>query len=345
MRGNHIGVRKGLISVFVLAGVMAMGVAGVASALKLTTTTVRAGNLQVTFGGGIHQRTLPKHRFEAFKHTIFGTIKTTDGTHPSAFRELVLDVDKDVKINTKGFPVCRAGQLEARDTKSAKRVCGKTIVGEGSATAEIAFPEQAPIKVLSPLLVFNGGERGGKITLLVHTFITVPAPAAIVTTVTVQRKGTGVHAIAKIPVIAGGSGSAVRLPSSRSARPTATSTSRSATSRPGARTASSRCAARRRSSRMNSDAGGRRPDHSQGRRRRALHREGLTQPTASMPGATCAASGKSLRHLNPKMTAEEPERGGPGSLSFSRAASRYRGCRSRKQPKRERVSARAVSGG
>jgi hypothetical protein len=209
MRGNHIDVRKGLISVLVLAGVAALGIAGAASALKLTTTTVRAGNLQITFGGGIHQRTLPKHKFEAFKHTIFGTIETTDGTHPSAFRELVLDVDKDVKINTRGFPVCRAGQLEAQDTKSAKRVCGKTIIGKGRASAEIAFPEQAPIKVLSPLLVFNGGESGGKLTLLVHTFITVPAPAAIVTTVTVQRKGTGVHAIAKIPVIAGGSGSAL----------------------------------------------------------------------------------------------------------------------------------------
>jgi len=32
-----------------------------------------------------------------------------------------------------------------------------------------------------------------------------------VTTVTIQRKGTGVHAIAKIPVIAGGSGSAVNF--------------------------------------------------------------------------------------------------------------------------------------
>ena len=210
MRGNHIDGRKRQLSlVLALAAVVALGVAGVASALKLTTTTVRAGNLQATFGGGIHQRTLPKHKFEAFKHTIFGTIKTTDGTHPSAFRELILDIDKDVKINTKGYPVCKANQLEARDTKSAKRVCGKTIIGSGSAHAEIAFPEQAPIKLLSPLLIFNGGESGGKLTLLAHTFITVPAPAAIVTTVTVQRRGTGVHAVAKIPVIAGGSGSAI----------------------------------------------------------------------------------------------------------------------------------------
>jgi hypothetical protein len=211
MRENHIDVRKRLISVLALAAVVALGVAGVASAVKLNSTTVRAGNLQVTFGGGIHQGALPKHKFAPLDHTIFGTIKTTDGTHPSAFRELVIDVDKDVKINTKGYPVCKAGQLTARDTKSAKRVCGKTIIGEGKATAEIAFPEQASIKVLTPLLAFNGGESGGKVTLLIHTYITVPAPAAIVTTVTIQRKGTGVHAIAKIPVIAGGSGSALNF--------------------------------------------------------------------------------------------------------------------------------------
>ncbi|MEX2448312.1 MAG: hypothetical protein WD404_06165 [Solirubrobacterales bacterium] len=209
MRGNHIDVRKKLISVLALAAVVALGVAGVASAVKLTSTTVRAGNLSVTFGGGIHQGTLPKHKFAPFQHTIFGKIKTTDGTHPSALREVIIDVDKDVKINTKGYPVCKAGQLEARDTKAAKRVCGKTIIGKGKATAEIAFPEQAPIKVLSPLLVFNGGGNGRRTKLLIHTFLTVPVPAAIVTAVTIQTRGTGVHAIAKIPVIAGGSGSAL----------------------------------------------------------------------------------------------------------------------------------------
>jgi hypothetical protein len=204
-------MRKNSMIVLALSAVLALGVAGVAGAVKLTSTTVQAGNLRVTFGGGIHQGTLPTHGFAPFKHTIFGTIKTTDGTHPSALRELVLDVDKDGKINTEGYPACKAAQLEARDTTAAKRVCGKTIIGEGKATAEVAFPEQAPIKVSSPLLVFNGGESGGEVTLLIHTFLTVPVPAAIVTTVTIQRKGTGVHAIAKIPVIAGGSGSALNF--------------------------------------------------------------------------------------------------------------------------------------
>lgn len=202
-------MRRNSMIVLTLSAALALGVAGVASAVKLSRTTVQGGNLRVTFGGGIHQGTLPKHRFAPFKHTIFGKVETTDGTHPSAFREMILDVDKDVKINTRGYPACKVGQLEARDTKSAKRVCGKTIIGEGKATAEIDFPEQASIKVSSPLLVLNGGGNARRTKLLVHTFLTVPVPAAIVTTVAIQKRGTGVHAIAKVPVIAGGSGSAL----------------------------------------------------------------------------------------------------------------------------------------
>jgi hypothetical protein len=189
-----------------LAAVLSLGVAAVASAVS---TTLRAGNLVVTFGGSTSPKALSKTKYTPVTTNIFGKVTTSDSTHPSAFREAVVDIDKDVKINVKGFPVCKAGQLEARDTKAAKKVCGDTILGEGTATAEIAFPEQNPIKVPSPLLVFNGGEKGGKVTLLIHTFITVPAPTAIVTNVTISRKGTGIHSIAKIPVIAGGSGSAL----------------------------------------------------------------------------------------------------------------------------------------
>ena len=114
-----------------------------------------------------------------------------------------------MKVNVKGYPSCKGGQLEARDTKAAMKVCGDTVLGNGIAHVEIAFPEQKPLLVTSPLTVFNGGEKGGKVTLYFHIFLTVPVPAAIVTTVTIQRKGTGIHSIAKVPVAAGGSGSAI----------------------------------------------------------------------------------------------------------------------------------------
>jgi hypothetical protein len=199
-------MRRKLMPALALAAMLSMGVAAVASAVSFK---VGAGNLVATFGGSTSPKALPKSTYVPVTTNIFGKIEAKDGTHPPALREAVVDIDRDVKVNVKGFPACKAGKLEAQDTKAAKKVCGSAILGEGTADVEIAFPEQKPIKVHSPLLVFNGGEKSGKITLLIHTFITVPAPTAIVTTVTVTRKGSGLHSVAKIPVIAGGSGSAL----------------------------------------------------------------------------------------------------------------------------------------
>jgi hypothetical protein len=188
-----------------VTAVASLAVAAVASAVS---TTLRAGNLVATFGGNTSPKKLPKKTYAPVTSHIFGKLKTSDGTHPSAFREALVNFDKDIKINAKHFPaVCKPGQLTARDTKAARKACGDALIGEGKAEAEIAFPEQKPIKVPSPLLIFNGGEHGGKVSLLIHIFITVPVPAAIVTKTTLKRSGTGVKSVSKIPVIAGGSGS------------------------------------------------------------------------------------------------------------------------------------------
>lgn len=195
-----------LMLMLAVGATLAVGVAALANA---ATTTVRAGNLILTFGGTVSPKAMPKTDYVPVTTHITGKIKTTDGTHPSALREVVVDIDKDVKVNVKGYPVCKASELEARSTKSANSVCGDTILGEGEAHVEIEFPEQKPIIVPSPLTVYNGGEKGGKVTLLIHVYITVPVPVALVTTVTITRKGTGVHTVSKIPVAVGGSGSAL----------------------------------------------------------------------------------------------------------------------------------------
>jgi hypothetical protein len=189
-----------------LAAALSVGVVAIANAVQIT---LRAGNVVSTFGGSTSPKALPKNKFVPVSTNIFGKISTANGGHPPALREVEFDIDKDTKINVKGYPVCKAGQLEARDTNAALKVCGSTVIGKGEAHVEIAFPEQKPILVPSPLTVFNGGESGGKVKLLFHIFITVPVPAAVVTEVTITRKGTGIHSVAKIPVVAGGSGSAV----------------------------------------------------------------------------------------------------------------------------------------
>ena len=90
--------------------------------------------------------------------------------------------------------------------------CKSALIGEGQTTAQVAFAEQKPITVPSKLLLFNGGEKGGKITWFVHAYFSQPISGAIVTTVTITKHPNGPFgtlAVAKIPQITGGSGSIV----------------------------------------------------------------------------------------------------------------------------------------
>jgi hypothetical protein len=202
-------IRRNLLAAIAIGAVLAIGGASIASA---ASTTIRAGNLILRFGANVSPKKLPKRKNAPVALHIRGKISTSDGTHPSAFRETTVEIDKNGRIDARGVPICKGGQLQARDTKAAKRVCRKAIVGHGNAHVEIAFPEQKPIKVASPLLIFNGGTKRGKTTMYIHSFITVPVPAAIVTTITVKkiRKGRlGYRTVAKVPQIAGGNGSAL----------------------------------------------------------------------------------------------------------------------------------------
>jgi hypothetical protein len=191
---------------------IALGAVTTASAVGVCLRTSCSGlpTLVPTFGGTVSPRKLPRNDYVPVTVNIFGKVATSDATHPSALREAIVDIDKDVKVNIKGLPVCRVSiRIHEPDggRSRVEKACHSAFIGRGEAQIEIAFPEQPPIKVSSPLKVFNGGEADGKVTLLIYGFIPVPAPTAIVTTVTISRKGTGLHSIAKVPVIAGGSGS------------------------------------------------------------------------------------------------------------------------------------------
>jgi hypothetical protein len=193
----------------VLAAVAAFAAVAVATA---KWDVFRAGNVVLKFDGGTVPKALPRQELAPIAAFAKLQIGTTDESHPPAFRGGVFEVDRNTAIDARGLPVCRAAQLEARDTKAARRACGKTIVGKGEGTVEIAFPEQRPLEVTSPLTFFNGGVKGKTTTLFVHAFITVPAPTAIVTTVKLTEidKGRyGLGVVSDIPVIAGGSGSTV----------------------------------------------------------------------------------------------------------------------------------------
>jgi hypothetical protein len=198
------------MAVGALLAVAAVGIAGAAGGE--TPVTVKVGNLELTANGGFSPTTISKTKQTPIELKASGEVKEADGSHPPAVRELLIEGDKNAEIHVKGIPTCTSGKLQATDTTAAEKACKSAIIGEGTTTAQVAFAEQKPVNVTAKLLLFNGGEKGGKITWYAHAFFSQPISGAIVTTVTITKHKNGrfgTLAVAKIPQITGGSGSII----------------------------------------------------------------------------------------------------------------------------------------
>jgi hypothetical protein len=204
-------MRKYLMLVLGLTALLAVAAVGIAGATGGEgPVTVTVGTLELTADGGFTPNALSKTKQTPIELMASGEVKESDNSHPPAARELIIEGDKNAEIHVKGIPTCKAGQIEATDTPAALRACKSALIGEGQVTAQVQFPEQPPINVPSKLLLFNGGEKGGKITWYAHAYFSNPISGAIVTTVTITKHPHGrfgTLAVAKIPQIAGGSGS------------------------------------------------------------------------------------------------------------------------------------------
>ena len=191
-----------------LCALVGLVAAGVAVAEK--PITVQAGNLRLTFNGGVKPKALSKTKLEPVSLNVQGKIESVDGSHPPPLTELVIDTDKNGTIDVQGVPTCRQGQLEARTTKDVEGVCGPAILGSGTTDIELLFAESKPVTLHSKLLALNGGTKGGTTTIFVHAYLSSPVTAAVVTTVkiTKEHKGRyGTHSVALIPKIANYAGS------------------------------------------------------------------------------------------------------------------------------------------
>jgi hypothetical protein len=205
-------MRKLLTLAVALCAATVLTAVGFASAAGEGPVTVRVGNIEVTADGGFTPKALSKKTPEPIALNVEGKIKTVDGTHPPAAKEIIIEGDKNAVVNSKGIPICTSGQLQSRDTKAAEAACGPAIIGTGKTTVEVQFPEQNPILVNSKLLLINGGTSGGTTTWYVHAYFNAPITGAIVTTVKITKHPNGRYgtlSVASIPKIAGGAGSAI----------------------------------------------------------------------------------------------------------------------------------------
>jgi hypothetical protein len=207
------------------AGIMlALGITAIASAYETPyvsscpLSTIGDGSdcqfpaLSADFGAWVAPKKLPKREMAPVAIKLWGKVSTSDGTHPSALREATVDFDRNIVISAKGLPVCESRPHfdVLSPGGSIQKTCRSSIVGSGRADFELAFPEAPPILSSSKLTAYNAGVKAGVINLVVVAPIDVPVPRTIAIPVEIKRSHDdryGPRAVAKVPVIAGGSGS------------------------------------------------------------------------------------------------------------------------------------------
>jgi hypothetical protein len=200
-------------SAAILAAALATALA-LAAVATGTPEVVRVGNLVLTDDGGISPQQLPKHGSAPITAHIEGAISTVDGGHPPAVQTIDAEIDRTIKLDAVGIPVCHLGQITATSSAAAKQACPDAIVGSGSAEVEVGFPEQAPFRSTGPIVLFNAGVQGKTTKVLLHAYVDVPAPTAVIVPAEVTRINDGRFGLelkAKVPRIAGGAGSATKF--------------------------------------------------------------------------------------------------------------------------------------
>jgi hypothetical protein len=189
-----------------VAGICLCTAAG-ASALHL-----RAGNIVVNGDGGFAPTALPEDHVVPIRAFFHGSVRTVDGTRPSPLREVVLEVDRHSRVETRGLPECSKGKLVATTTKQARKQCPGAIIGTGFGKAIVELPEQTPIVVSSPITVFNGPRRNGKPTAIGHAHLDYPAPATYLAQAEIQKAHHGRYGykiVVHVPRILNGYGSPI----------------------------------------------------------------------------------------------------------------------------------------
>ncbi len=196
-------MRKKTLVVGALA-LAVLTIAGTAEALEL-----RAGDLIIEAHGGFAPQALPKTENAPITIHGGGKLSTVSGALPPILQTLTIEFDRHGAVETTGLAVCTAAKLQSTTVSQARRNCPEAIVGRGFGHAVVAFPEQKPIPVSSPITIFNGPPKDGDPTVLAHAYTTVPVPTTFIVPIVIERIHDGVYGYrtkARIPKIAGGSG-------------------------------------------------------------------------------------------------------------------------------------------
>lgn len=163
----------------------------------------QSGNLRIGIDAELAPRELPRKSKAPVSVTLDGKIKPLRGDLPPRLQAIEIAINREGRLDTGAVPTCPIRRIQPSTTVDARRICGASLVGEGTFSAEILLPEQTPFPSIGRVLAFNGSYRG-RPAVLAHIYGTTPAPTSFTLPFVIGRAGGrfGVSLTARMPNVA-----------------------------------------------------------------------------------------------------------------------------------------------
>lgn len=146
------------------------------------------GAIRVTFSGSIAPTKLPRTGAAPIGVQLGGKIKTSDPTNPPILDRIILEINRNGKIQTKGLATCSLGKLQSISAEGARRSCGDALIGRGNVTTRVSLPGQGAFASNGGLLAFNGTYKGAQ-AIFAQVSQTAPLRSTYVIIFEVKHKG------------------------------------------------------------------------------------------------------------------------------------------------------------
>lgn len=182
-------------------------------ALAVSATSFGASaSPTVSLDAGISPNALPRKDRVPVQLHINTTLGSNDGKIPPKVRSLEIAFNRSGKIHDRGLPTCAVSKLEALTAAAALQACRSALVGRGTISGTIEFPDREPFSATGTVNAFNG-RSGGRDAILMQVEVAQPAHVAFVLPL-VPSRAPGQFATrftAEIPAVAGGFGTLTGL--------------------------------------------------------------------------------------------------------------------------------------
>jgi hypothetical protein len=185
-----------------------IGAAGAAFAAGAgASAMVETHELRLELNAAFQPRDLPAHSFAPVQFQGDVAVTKPGGGEPPALQQIVVDFDRDGRLDAGGLPTCAPEQIATASVEEARRICKGAIVGTGKIEALVGLAS-GTVPTSSPLTLFNGPRQNGDPTVVIHAQTTVPATQtyAFVVPIEKRRGEFRYRATVNIPPLAAGLG-------------------------------------------------------------------------------------------------------------------------------------------